>query len=364
MRKKAAFTGGGTGGHVFPGLAVAEKVREIDGTLEIHWIGSFRGMEREIVKKAGLPFHGIPAGKLRRYFSLYNFLDIFKIAGGILVSLFLLKRLKAEILFSKGGFVSVPPVIAAKILGIPVITHDSDLDPGLATRISARFARYILVPYKESIDRFPHKENVIVTGNPVRREILQGDPEKGRSFFSIPSGKKILLVLGGSLGAQQINDYIASVVPHLVPEIYIVHQTGTGNFRKSDKEGYITVPFLTDILPHILSAADLVFSRAGAGTLWESGVTGKASLLVPLGRGSSRGDQIRNAAYFSEHNAAVVYEGDASPDDLYRTIHALMEDNEKREFLGKNAMTLCNRDASDKIASLIRQCVDGRDVCM
>ena len=354
-RKVIAFTGGGTGGHVFPGLAVVEKILESTSDIDIHWVGSVKGMEKEIVERFNIPFHGIPAGKLRRYFSLLNFLDVFKIIGGFFTSLYLLKSLHIKILFSKGGFVSVPPAAAAWVLGIPVITHDSDIEPGLATKINAKFARYILVPYRESIQRFNHKEKVIVTGNPVRSEIMQGDPDKAKQYFQIPPGKKIILVLGGSQGAQKINDVIASVVPLLTPDNYVIHQMGKRNFVKSTVEGYYTAPFFTDMLPHILAAADIVISRAGAGTLWESGVTGKASVLIPLGGESSRGDQIQNAEYFSNHHAAVVLGSSPETDELYNTVRMLLQDGGKRKLLGDAALRLCNRDASDKIALIIQQ---------
>ncbi len=358
-RKTAAFTGGGTGGHVFPGLAVVEKIRETDSSIAIHWIGSSRGMEREIVEQFGIPFHSIPAGKLRRYFSLLNVVDVFRIIGGFFASLYLLRRLHVSILFSKGGFVSVPPVAAARVLGITVITHDSDLDPGLATRINAKFSRFVLVPYRASQERFSHRERVIVTGNPVRSEIFSGDPEKGRRYFSIPPGKKIILVLGGSQGAQKINERIALLVPLLVPEVFVVHQTGKHNAVEQGREGYVPVPFLTDMLPHILAAADIVISRAGAGTLWESGVTGKASLLIPLGRESSRGDQIRNAEYFTDHGAAIMLGSNPSLEGLHGAVRSLLEDDKKRKALGDAAMQLCNRDASDKIASIITENMTG-----
>ncbi len=351
-KKVVVFTGGGTGGHVFPGVAVAEKL--VSDTLDIHWIGSGNGMEKKIVERFHIPFHSIPAGKLRRYFSLLNFIDVFKIAAGFFISLFLLKHLKTAILFSKGGFVSVPPAAAAKVLGIPVITHDSDLDPGLSTRINAHFAEKILVPYQESTRNFRQREKVIVTGNPVRSEILHGNAGKGRMLFAIPEGKKVLLVLGGSQGALQLNTLVNAIAGKLIPEIYIVHQMGSFNFTASGKKGYSTVPFLTEELPHILAAADLVLSRAGAGTLWENGVTGKASLLIPLGTGSSRGDQIRNAEYFSSKHAAVVLYGEITPENVYTQIYSLMKNDERRAEIGNAARHLCNRNAAEKIVSIIQ----------
>lgn len=356
MRGKViAVAGGGTGGHVYPGLAVIEALKESNPDCSVFWIGSGKGMEKGIVEQTGVPFFSVPAGKLRRYFSLLNFVDLFKIVGGFFRSLWLLKIHKVDILFSKGGFVSVPPVVAGKILKIPVVTHDSDLDPGLATRINSRFADKILVPYKESVKNFSSSRRVVVTGNPVRREILDGDAEEGRRIFNVPEGKKILLVLGGSLGALQINNLIFSIAERLVSGYYIVHQMGLQTYKKSELEGYITVPFLTYELPHILAAADLVVSRAGAGTLWESGVRGKASILIPLGTGSSRGDQIRNAEFFAEHGAAEVMKGDVTPQALFDRIAALMDDEARRSTMGQAARSVCIPGAAEKIAGIVTE---------
>ncbi len=356
MRKiTVGFTGGGTGGHVYPGLAVIQSLKEKSPDIRIMWIGSGRGMEKKIIDRSGLPFYSVPAGKLRRYFSLENAADVFRIIAGFISSVFLLKRLGIDILFSKGGFVSVPPVAAARILGIPVITHDSDLEPGLATRINSRFADTVLLPYMESVSFFKKRRKIIVTGNPVRKEILEGDPVKGRSLFGIPEDKKIILVLGGSLGALQINTLFHDMIDRLIPEYFVVHQMGEYSYRESDIEGYVSVPFLNEELPHILAAADLVVSRAGAGTLWESGVRGKASVLIPLGTGSSRGDQLKNAEYFEKRGAAYVLKGDVKGDDLYNVITSLMHDDVRREAMGKAASEICNGDSADRIADIILQ---------
>ncbi len=355
--KVIAVAGGGTGGHVYPGLAVIEELKDRVPDCSVFWIGSGKGMEKGIVERAGVSFFSIPAGKLRRYFSLLNFVDLFKIAGGFFHSLYLLKKHKVTILFSKGGFVSVPPVVACRILKIPVVTHDSDLDPGLATRINSRFADKILVPYKESVNNFASIERVVVTGNPVRREILNGDAEEGRRIFNIPEGKKILLVLGGSLGALQLNNLIYSIAERLVSGYYIVHQMGLQTYKKSELDGYVTVPFLTYELPHILAAADLVVSRAGAGTLWESGVTGKASILIPLGLDSSRGDQIRNAEFFAAHGAAEIMKGEVTPQALFDRIVSLMEDEERRSTMSQAAGSFCTPGGAEKIAGILTEYV-------
>jgi UDP-N-acetylglucosamine--N-acetylmuramyl-(pentapeptide) pyrophosphoryl-undecaprenol N-acetylglucosamine transferase len=350
-QRRIAFTGGGTGGHVYPGLAVAEalKNRLPEAAERLLWIGSSTGMEREIVRRAGMPFYGVPAGKLRRYFSLRNLFDLFSIAAGLLMSLLLLKRLRVELLFSKGGYVSVPPVIAARLLRIPVISHESDRDPGLATRINAGFSDLLLCAHGETCEAFGGPRTAVV-GNPVRSDILLGSRERGRRVWRLADDEKLVLVLGGSLGARQINRLIDGVIDHLLPMARVVHQTGKADFIPADREGYYKAPFFHGELPDLLAAADLVISRAGAGTLWENGVTGTPAVLIPLGRGSSRGDQMRNARLFSERGAAEVLAGEeATPEALLERVRSLLEDDARRVRMAERARELCNRDAAELI---------------
>jgi UDP-N-acetylglucosamine--N-acetylmuramyl-(pentapeptide) pyrophosphoryl-undecaprenol N-acetylglucosamine transferase len=362
--KRVAITGGGTGGHVFPAFAVIEALTEEKNGSEIDffWIGSRNGMEASLVRERNIAYCAIPAGKLRRYFSLRNFSDIFLILSGFFASIVILKRHKADLLFSKGGFVSVPPVMAAFFLGIPVISHESDLDPGLATRINSRFSRILCLPYKESAasikEAVRKKHRICITGNPVRKEILQGDPATGRALFSLPPGKPVLLVLGGSQGARQINLLIAGALEELLLHYTVVHQMGATMYTPSSRNDYVTAPFFGTELPHLLAAADLVISRAGAGTLWENGITGTPALLIPLGTGSSRGDQLRNAKLFASAGAAVILNSDTAeePDssDLVKTVYELGRNRgEKLEAMGKAARSLCNSDGAGQIARLV-----------
>ena len=354
------FTGGGTGGHVFPGIAVAEKLLEktIDSSVSISWIGSNRGMEKNILERFDVPFYSIPSGKLRRYFSFNNFIDIFKIIAGFIVSIFILKKIKADLLFSKGGFVTVPAVVAARLLRIPVISHESDLDPGLATRINGRFSEIILFAYKETAAAWKHSrtgQKVIVTGNPVRKEIYKGKAEKGRDLFNIPENKKIILILGGSQGALEINKLTSGIIDKLSTDYFVIHQMGALTFTKSLKKDYVTRALFEDEFPDILAAADLVVSRAGAGTLWENGVMSKPAILIPLGSGISRGDQIRNADYFEDHGAAVVLRGaDLNPFGLLAEIKRILGADSILKELRKNAELLCNKDSTEQIVKIIR----------
>jgi UDP-N-acetylglucosamine--N-acetylmuramyl-(pentapeptide) pyrophosphoryl-undecaprenol N-acetylglucosamine transferase len=362
MRKlKVVFTGGGTGGHVFPGIAVAEKLL-LDSkgpSLDITWIGSRSGMEKEILRRYRIPFISIPAGKLRRYFSIYNFFDLFKIIAGFFSSFFILKKLKPDLLFSKGGFVTVPPVIAAKFLGIPVISHESDLDTGLATRINGRFSKIMLFAYEETFRNwkgmFPAQKK-LVSGNPVRKEILEGDPEKLRLRYKIPNNKKIILVLGGSQGALEINNLIDEIIDDLCSMYFVIHQMGSSFYKESTKKNYITASLFNENFPEILSASDLVVSRAGAGTLWENGVLGKPAILIPLGSSSSRGDQVRNADFFEAHGAAIVLKDEKlNSKGLLDVINNLFSEKKVLNELEKNVKLLCNTNSADIITAIIKQ---------
>ncbi len=358
-RRVIAFTGGGTGGHVFPAFAVWESLKEADreGWLNYVWIGSRDGMEKQLVHARGIDYAEIPSGKFRRYFSLKNLTDIFRIAAGFICSLRILKKRKVSMLFSKGGFVSVPPVIAAHILGIPVISHESDLDPGLATRMNSRFSDLLCLAYEKTARAFSSKRNIVVTGNPVRKEILEGNRETGRRLYDIPEGKPLLLVLGGSLGALQVNELVAGSLDGLLYRFFVIHQMGEQLYHASNRKGYVTVPFLRAELPHLLAAADLVLCRSGAGTLWENGVTASPAILVPLGMGASRGDQLRNAEFFSEAKAALILKGkdggEPDPSDLLEAAFSLIDDTAKLSSMAASASALCNKDAAETIARLL-----------
>ncbi len=346
-------TGGGTAGHVFPGLAVIEQL-SADVTTVV-WIGSRRGIEREIVTARGIQYVAIPSGKLRRYLSVRNLTDIFRVLAGIVVSLFVLARLKPACLFSKGGFVAVPPVIAAWILRIPIITHESDYDPGLATRIIARFADRVCVAYPETAGFFAarYSSRIVVTGNPVRSAITRGVAEKGRKFIGLEAAYPVVFVLGGSLGAVQINDLIAMIRPQLLDRCFLVHQTGAHE-QGVAVPGCFSRPFFRDELPDILAAADLVVSRAGAGSIWEFAATGTPAILIPLPGGGSRGDQIRNADVYARSGAALVLDPETvTAADLLRAIDRLLSSADEREKMSAAARGFGASDAASRVAELI-----------
>lgn len=333
------FTGGGTGGHVYPAKPVIDLLLDQNNSAEILWIGSLKGMEKGIVEPWNITYRGIPSGKLRRYFSFKNFLDLFRICSGFFKSRRILKAYKPQWIFSKGGFVSVPPVFAARSLGIPVYSHDSDLDPGLATKLNAARSRAIFIPYEESRDYYSRwKNKVYVTGNPVRRELLNGDPEKGKSYIGYSGSKPILLVLGGSSGAEEINGIILKNLDRLCERFFIVHQMGADNFQASQREGYRSYPYIYEELSDVLAASDLAFSRAGASALWELALTQTPMVLLPLTIGS-RGDQMRNARLFESWGIARVVEPIHLTDellwDIFENVHPGSEEGQsmKRKML-------------------------------
>jgi UDP-N-acetylglucosamine--N-acetylmuramyl-(pentapeptide) pyrophosphoryl-undecaprenol N-acetylglucosamine transferase len=346
-----AFAGGGTAGHVFPGLAVAARLGR-----PIVWIGSSRGVEKQLVAEAGVQFHGIPAGKLRRYLSLRNLTDIVRTVAGVVASLRVLRRVKPSLLFSKGGFVSVPPVVAAWMRGIPVWTHESDFDPGLATRINMRFCEKVLVSFPETMNDLPaaYREKAVVTGNPVRAALYAADPPRGRAFVGSPPGTPLLLVIGGSLGSSFLNALIQAGLPRLLPRFFVVHQMGAREYAPAVKRNYYPAAFFREELPDILAASDLVISRAGANTLAEIAALGKPSLLVPLPSSSSRGDQVRNAELFRTRGAAIVLsEDEATPDALITAVESLFESPERLAEMGRRAATLGAGRPDKTIADLI-----------
>ena len=316
-----AFAGGGTGGHIYPGLAVADELRALARAqgrdIRIIWLGNSGGMDRELVERSGSvdAFYGVPSGKLRRNVSLRNVLDVFKVMAGVLVSLRRLAKSRPALLFSKGGFVSVTPCVAARILRIPVYTHECDVTPGLATKINSRFADKILVSYEATKSFLPAalREKCVVTGNPVRPAFYAAAAERGRRFLF--GGERplrpVLLVMGGSLGAHQLNMLVRDNLDWLCGHFTVVHQTGKADEAMTQirHEGYHPYVFIYAELCDEVAASDVVLSRAGANVLWECAALAKPMVLVPLCGSGTRGDQVDNAAFFVERNAALMLLG-------------------------------------------------------
>jgi UDP-N-acetylglucosamine--N-acetylmuramyl-(pentapeptide) pyrophosphoryl-undecaprenol N-acetylglucosamine transferase len=348
-----AFTGGGTAGHVFPGIAVAEALG-----CRVVWIGSSRGVEKDLVSRAGIEFRGIPAGKLRRYFSLRNFSDVARTIAGVLASVRILIREKPALLFSKGGFVSVPPVVAARLCGIPSFTHESDFDPGLATRINVRFCEKVFVSFPETVSYLPaaYRNKAVVTGNPVRSAVYRADPVRGRRFVGCEAAVPLIFVIGGSLGSAFINALVVSSRSRLLPGFFIVHQMGPREYVAHVEMNYFAAPFFGEELADIMAAADLVVSRAGANTLAELAALGKPSLLIPLPESGSRGDQIRNADLFRRNGASLVIpEQEASAESFVSAVCGLLGDRARLGRMGSAASALGAGRPAEAIAALIRQ---------
>jgi UDP-N-acetylglucosamine--N-acetylmuramyl-(pentapeptide) pyrophosphoryl-undecaprenol N-acetylglucosamine transferase len=324
-------------------------------------------MDRTLVEKSGLTdgFYGIPSGKLRRYFSLRIIPDCVKIIAGLIKSIALLSRIKPRALFSKGGYVSVPPCLGAKILGIPVYTHECDLSPGLATRLNARWAARIFVSYPKTADFFPpsRRSRVMVTGNPVRKEFYTASPPRGRAFLGLgePSAgdKPLLLVLGGSSGSRQINHLVRETLPWLTEHFTVVHQTGAGEDAPPETPsgaGYRPYPFIYAEMPDVIAAADVVLARAGANTLSECAVCGKPLVLVPLSGAGTRGDQVENAAFFADQGAALVIDGrTASPEDLAAAMETMLDPAAREGFSKRVRALLPQIPAADMIARIIKE---------
>lgn len=359
-----AFTGGGTGGHIYPGLAVAAELKKQLAAAEfrVFWIGSRTGMDRSIVEEAGIEFFGVPSGKLRRYFSLKTAVDFFKVIASFFAAGRILKKQKACLLFSKGGFVSVPPCAAAASLGIPVFTHESDFSPGLATKLNIRFVKRtggkIFTAYEDTLRFFPKEYHscVILSGNPVRASFRGADPGKGRAFLGLKDDARILLVLGGSQGAKEINELIRASLPQLVEIYTVVHQTGmNAQWDIEQNEKYKPYPYIKEEMPHVMAAAELILGRSGAG-IWEWAVCGKPMILIPLRGSGTRGDQVENAEYFEKAGAAVVLTGNGlNRENLVHTVKILAQDDEKRATMSRNSGKIGERGGAGIIAGAIAQ---------
>jgi UDP-N-acetylglucosamine--N-acetylmuramyl-(pentapeptide) pyrophosphoryl-undecaprenol N-acetylglucosamine transferase len=358
-----SFTGGGTGGHIYPGLAVASSLME-KAACRIFWIGLKNGMDRDIVKAAGLPFYGIPAGKFRRNLSLKNISDVFRVGAGFFAARSILAREKPALLFSKGGFVSVPPCAAAASLGITVFTHESDVSPGLATRLNARFAARggkIITAYPETAEALGEKYRncTAVLGNPVRSAFRGGNAAHGRAFAGLTGSEKLLLVLGGSQGAKELNDLVKETLPELTRHFTVIHQTGPNNDVAAETDGrYKTFSYIKEEMPDLLAAADLVLGRSGAGTVWECAAAGKPMILVPLSGAGTRGDQVENAVFFEKAGAALVIgpeTGNAAKKAvaLRTAVTRIAEDAALRETMAASSAALGKQDAASAIADAI-----------
>lgn len=303
--KKIVLTGGGTLGHVTPHLALIPQLKEKG--YEIHYIGTEKGMEADKIRSLpGITYHAVKSGKLRRYFSWQNFVDPFKVVWGALQSAHVIGKIKPDVVFSKGGFVAVPVVFGAWLHGVPVVCHESDYTPGLANKLCRPFAKRFATTFPECAAALGSKAEM--TGTPLRPELFHGDKAKGLALFGFSDDKPLLMMMGGSSGAQAVNKALREALPQLTKDFHVAHLCGKGNLDASleSTAGYCQVEFMDADLPHALAAADLVLSRAGANALCEFQALQKPQLLVPYPKGASRGDQILNAGSYEKRGLCKV----------------------------------------------------------
>lgn len=315
--KKIILTGGGTAGHVTPNIAMIPRLKELG--YEISYIGTYNGIEKKLIEEIGIPYYGISSGKLRRYFDLKNFTDPFRVNKGFGDAKKILKKIKPDVVFSKGGFVTVPVVLMAAHLHIPVVIHESDMTPGLANKIALPKATKICCNFPETKELF--SDRATVTGTPIRQELFNGDKEKAREFCGFTDDKPTLLVVGGSTGSVAINKAIWGCLDELLKEFNVIHLTGKGKLNPDikDKKGYVQYEFIKEQLPDMFALADVVISRAGANAICELLAIRKPNLLIPLSKAASRGDQILNAQSFEKSGYSYVIEEEAVSNETLLT---------------------------------------------
>lgn len=346
------FTGGGSAGHVTPNIGLIERCK-MEGW-EVFYVGSEKGIEKTIVQESDVPFYGIASGKLRRYFSWQNFTDPFRILLGVIQSLLICWRLKPRVIFSKGGFVSVPVVIAGWLNRIPVICHESDMTPGLANRLCVPFSSRICVTFPQTQKYFDARK-VEVTGTPVRQIILQGEADEGRRLLKLNTQLPVILFFGGSLGAVTINAVVRDSLDELLVDFQIVHVCGKGNIDENllDRTHYHQAEYFNEEFGHVLACADLVVSRAGANSIYEILVARKPHILIPLSARASRGDQIINARIFAELGySKVIYEDSLNTQTLVAAIQSAMQE---RESITQKLLEYEIPDAVEKIYRIIEE---------
>ena len=328
-KHKIIMTGGGSAGHVTPNLALIPKLKMLG--YEIEYIGTKDGIERKIIEGENIKYYPISSGKLRRYFDMKNFSDPLKVIKGLFEAKKIIKMQRPDIVFSKGGFVSVPVVLAAYLNKVPVIAHECDITPGLANKLAVPYCTKVCVTFPEALNEIKNGKGV-VTGNPIRRELFEGSKLKANEICGFKNNKPVVMVVGGSLGSKGINEAVRSKLEKLLLEYNIIHICGKDNIDKSleHKNGYKQFEYVKDELPHLLSGAELVVSRAGANSIFEFLALRKPNLLIPLSAKASRGDQILNARSFEKSGySMVIQDEDLTPEILEIKINELYKDRHK-----------------------------------
>ena len=355
--KKIVLTGGGTAGHVTPNIALMPELKK-EG-YEIFYIGSHNGIERKLIEEYKIPYYGISSGKLRRYFDLKNFTDPFRVVKGLFDAKKLMKQLKPDVVFSKGGFVSVPVVMAAKKCGIPAIIHESDMTPGLANKLAIPSAYKVCCNFPETVQYLPEGKAVL-TGSPIRKELFEGNRLNGLDFCHFSINRPVILVIGGSLGSVAINNAVRHILPDLLKKYQVIHLCGKGNLDPSLEhvEGYVQFEYIKKELSDLMDAADIVISRAGANAICELLALKKPAILIPLPAASSRGDQILNAQSFKKQGFSyLLKEEDMTDESLMQAIEYVFgHKSEYIEAMGKSPMN----DAISVIINLINEAAESK----
>lgn len=350
--KKIVLTGGGTAGHVTPNIALIPKLREIG--YEIEYIGSYEGIERSLISDCGVPYHGIATGKFRRYFDLKNFTDPFRVIKGYFEAKNYIKTIKPDVVFSKGGFVSVPVVKAAAKCKVPVIIHESDMTPGLANKLSFSSAKKICCNFPETVAMLP-EDKAVLTGSPIRDELYTGDKEKAKAFTGFNDNKPVVMVMGGSLGALHVNEAVRKILPELLTKYNIIHLCGKGKTDEKllETAGYRQYEYIKDELKDLFALCDVIVSRAGANAICEIAALAKPNILIPLPAKSSRGDQILNAKSFEKQGFSVVIEEENLTDELLlKSINDLYENRDRYISAMKESE---QKEAVEVIINLIKE---------
>ena len=341
--KHIVLTGGGTAGHVTPNIAL------------ISYIGSYNGIEKKLIEEMKIPYYGISSGKLRRYFDVKNFTDPFRVLKGFSEARKLMKELSPDIVFSKGGFVTVPVVLAAKKCKIPAIIHESDMTPGLANKLCIPSAAKVCCNFPETVSCLPEGKAVL-TGTPIRQELLKGDKVQALNFTGFSAAKPTILIIGGSLGSVAVNNAVRSILPQLLEKFQVIHLCGKGKLDESLKNtpGYVQYEYIEKELADLFALSDIVISRAGANAICELCALRKPMLLIPLSANASRGDQILNARSFEKLGYSMVLEEETLQDQLLLDTVNQLYDNRQAfiDAMSKGGST----DSIEKILQLIREC--------
>lgn len=350
--KKIILTGGGTAGHVTPNLALLPSL--LERGYEIHYIGSYNGIERKLIEGAGVPYDGISSGKLRRYFDVKNFSDPFRVMKGYAEALRLMKKYRPDVVFSKGGFVAVPVVLAAKHYKIPTIIHESDMTPGLANKICIPSAARVCCNFPETLPCLP-ADKAVLSGSPIRKELLEGDRLTGLNYTGLSANRPVILVIGGSLGSVAVNQAVRELLPRLLDTYQVIHICGKGNLDENliGREGYVQYEYVDAPLRHLFAAADLILSRAGANSICEILALRKPHVLIPLSAAASRGDQILNARSFKKQGfSTVLEEENLTADSLYQAIQDTFEN--RQQFIDAMSQSTLS-DAVGTVINLIAE---------